>query len=68
MELELPRLGDKVRFAPEAFTGDRDPAQPKRAIVPKVVTGTIVYVNRAHRYYTAEFSARGVTMRESFKF
>jgi hypothetical protein len=68
MEPDQPRLGEKIRFAPDAFVGEHDPAQPKAAAVPKMVTGIVSYINEPHRYYTVEFPVRGVTMRESFKF
>lgn len=32
------------------------------------VSGTVVYVNEAHRYYTAEAPWYGYAIRESFKF
>lgn len=34
----------------------------------KTVTGTVVYINRKHRYFTAEFAFPGGKYRESFKF
>lgn len=34
----------------------------------KEIEGTVVYVNKKHRYYTVEFKAPGGKFRESFKF
>ena len=34
----------------------------------KPVTGVVVYENRPHKYFTAEYQVNGYTFRESFKF
>nr|DAJ66795.1 MAG TPA: hypothetical protein [Caudoviricetes sp.] len=33
-----------------------------------MVTGRIVYINRRHRYYIAEYAAGRQTRREAFKY
>lgn len=34
----------------------------------KILHGRIVYINEAHRYFTAETEVNGIKLRESFKF
>lgn len=65
----MPEIGEKVRFRPSAFVGEgEDPAPMGWHQIPRMVTGTIVYINRLHRHYMAEYQVHGVTLRESFKF
>lgn len=54
------QLGEWVRFLPPCFH-DRDDAA-------NMVTGRIVYINRRHRYYIAEYAAGRQTLREAFKY
>ena len=53
------QLGERVRFLPPCF--NRDDTE-------NMVTGRIVYVNRRHRYYIAEYPAGRQTLREAFKY
>lgn len=54
------QLGERVRFLPPCFH-DRDDAA--RHSVRR-----IVYINRLHRYYIAEYPAGRQTLREAFKY
>lgn len=54
------QLGERVRFLPTCFH-DRDDAA-------HMVTGRIVYINRRHRYYIAEYPAGRQALREAFKY
>ena len=42
-------------------------AKVNRHILPRVVTGRVVYINAEHRYYVAEYEVNGYRLRESFK-
>ena len=64
----MVQVGDKVRFAP-AHGADTDDGTGRRER-PRTVTGTVYYVNVAHRHFgvIAEVGSSGKTIRESFKF
>lgn len=65
----VPELGDPVRFRPSGFEGEgNDPISLGWLLVPKVVTGKIVYINQDHRFYDVEYEVHGVKLREAFKF
>lgn len=53
------QLGERVRFLPQCF--NRDDTE-------NMVTGRIVYINRQHRYYLAEYPAGRQALREAFKY
>lgn len=58
-------IGMKASFVPAfvpgaLWTKSLDPAE--------IVTGTIVYINWEHKYFTVEFKCGDTTQRESFKF
>ena len=61
------KLGERVAFKPSAFTFFKDDAGERQI---KTVSGTIVYINLPHRYFTVEYPLgnRGKLLRESFKF
>lgn len=63
------QIGDKVRFIPSGFGAEqtKSPLPGKKDPPPRYVTGKVVYINLAHRYYTAEYEVFGITLRESFK-
>ncbi|MBE5054763.1 hypothetical protein INF37_01925 [Pseudoflavonifractor sp. DSM 107456] len=61
-------LGEKYRFTPHAFTGEVGKTKGPMPCIPRMVTGRIVYINEAHRYFTVEASVDWATIRESFKF
>ena len=58
-------IGDKVRFKPAAFYRTRD--DPVYDI-PVEVTGTVVQIHEAHRWYRAQYSMPGCIGHETFKF
>lgn len=58
-------LGQEMRYVPCYSKGENDGEPEKRA---KSVTGTVIYVNREHKYFTVESHCGGVVHRESFKF
>lgn len=59
-------IGDTYTWTPTAFEG----ASGIMSVTTKTMTvhGRIVYINEAHRYYTAEAECNGYKLRESFKF
>ena len=64
-------IGDPVRFVPSAFTDfgatvSLRHAQELRAAY--MLSGTVVYINEAHRYYTVAAVCFGHELRESFKY
>lgn len=56
-------IGDTYSWTPAAFEGASGICGFKK---PRTVHGRIVYINEAHRYFTAEIN--GKKLRESFKF
>lgn len=61
-------MGQAVRFTPAAFVAEAvGEAKVNRHILPRVVTGRVVYINAEHRYYVAEYEVNGYRLRESFK-
>lgn len=55
-------VGDRIAWKPHAFT------RIETTEVPVTLSGRVIYVNDAHRYYTAEAACNGCAIRESFKF
>lgn len=55
-------IGDAVVFTPTAFI------HFERIEAPTRLSGRVVYVNAAHRYYTVEAPCNGYVIRESFIF
>lgn len=61
----MVKVGQKVQF---------DPSRDIKGFASKdtkgvVVTGTVVYVNEPHQWFTAEYkTASGVKLRTAFKF
>lgn len=55
------RIGTKLQLSPYVLTDSRYTEQKK-------ITGTVVYINKPHRFFTAEFVLPYGTFRESFKF
>ena len=55
-------LGDTFRRKPSGFSRAEAWGGPVR------LTWTVIGINLAHRYYTAEAVCHGATLRESFKF
>ena len=65
-----PELGDRQTFIPAAFEGEHQ--QGLLSIRPAAearVTGTVVYINEAHRWYRVRFDLPGgVPAFECFKY
>lgn len=58
-------IGDTYSWTPAAFEGASGICNIKRLAR---VSGRVVYINEAHRYFTAEAELHGIKLRESFKF
>lgn len=58
-------IGDTYTWTPSAFEGASGPGSFEKL---RTVHGRIVYINEAHRYFTAETELNGIKLRESFKF
>ena len=56
------QVGDPVRFVPFAFCNSQTQG------LPYALSGRVIYVNDAHRFYRVEAECNGYTIRESFKF
>lgn len=60
-------IGETVSFTPAAFSfGNNMSIRGERMAKP--VKGRVVYINRPHRYFTAEYKAGDQMLKESFKF
>lgn len=59
-------IGDTYSWSPTAFEGSSGINESGRKRY--IVHGKIVYINEAHRYFTAEAACNGTMLRESFKF
>lgn len=60
-------IGETVSFTPAAFSfGNNMSIRGERMAKP--VKGRVVYINRRHRYFTAEYKAGDQMLKESFKF
>lgn len=59
------RINNTITWTPAAFEGANGIASIGRC---GEVHGRIVYINRKHRYFTAEADINGYKLRESFKF
>lgn len=59
-------IGEPFSWDPAAFEGSNGIL----SVTTKETTahGRVVYINEAHRYFTAEANVGGVGIRESFKF
>lgn len=58
-------IGDTYSWTPAAFEGASGICNIKRLAR---VSGRVVYINEAHRYFTAEAEINGNKLRERFKF
>lgn len=58
-------IGDTYTWTPSAFEGASGICSIKKLAR---VSGRVVYINEAHRYFTAEADINGKKLRESFKF
>lgn len=58
-------IGEPFSWKPTAFEG----ASGIRSFEKLArVSGRVVYINKAHHYFTVEAEAHGCKLRESFKF
>lgn len=59
-------IGEPWSWKPAAFEGSNG----IMSVTSKETTvhGKVVYINEAHRYFTAEATVGGIALRESFKF
>nr|DAH26595.1 MAG TPA: hypothetical protein [Caudoviricetes sp.] len=59
-------IGEPFSWKPAAFEGSTG----IMSVTAKETTehGRVVYINEAHRYFTAEADINGKKLRESFKF
>lgn len=57
------KVGDTVRWRPAAWYERGD-----FPLAPSEVTGRVIYVNEAHRFYTVEARLGEDRLRESFRF
>lgn len=58
-------IGEPFSWTPAAFEGASGICSFEKL---KTVHGRVVYINEAHRYFTAEAEVHGINLRESFKF
>ena len=64
-----PEIGDRITFTPSAFISiGGGPKYTPDGMVPVKVTGTIVEVHEAHRWYRCEYDCLGVILNECFKY
>lgn len=64
----VPRLGAAYHFTPAAFLGENAGGFPERSKIPRSVTGRIIYINWAHRYFTVAYEVHGYELKEGIKF
>lgn len=64
-----PKVGDPVQFAMTAFIKPDGVGEDLYAgQMPYWLDGSVVYVNREHRYFVAEAVLFGHKLRETFKY
>lgn len=59
-------IGEPFSWKPAAFQGST--GIMSGTTKETTAHGRVVYINEAHRYFTAEAEAHGYKLRESFKF
>ena len=64
---DIPEVGEPICWVPAAFTEHNSGVAGMLGAAVRL-SGRIVYVNEAHRWYRAEASFPGGTIREGFKF
>ena len=61
-------LGKAYRFVPSAFSGEKE-GQAGGRVIPRELTGKIVWINRRHRFFVVEVEIHDrFLLRECFKF
>ena len=63
-----PKLGARYDFIPAAFVGERGGHLPGGKEIPRLVGGTITYINWVHRFFKVDYEVHGYKLSESFKF
>ena len=58
-------IGEPFSWKPAAFEGASGLGSFEKL---RTVHGRVVYINEAHRYFTAEADINGIKLREIFKF
>lgn len=58
-------IGEPFSWKPAAFEGASGLGSFEKL---RTLHGRVVYINEAHRYFTAEADINGKKLRESFKF
>ena len=64
--MQEPQLGDRITFQPAGFVDTLRDDIPN--VWPATVTGTVDYINRAHRFYRVGFEVHGKRMEQCLKF
>ncbi len=64
----MPYVGEPYSWKPCAYEGIYGAQDLRSARGTDKLNGRVVYVNREHRYFTAEAQIFGYKLRESFKF
>ena len=64
----MPKLGDKIRFAPSAFLSTKGHEQDIFGVAAYRQDGEICYINNTHRYYRVRYATQGAAQYECFKF
>ena len=62
------KLGAPYHFTPAAFSGEKSAVLPGGKPVPRAVTGKIVFIHWAHRYFVVEYELNGCKLEEAIKF
>ena len=61
-------LGETYKFRPEGLDQHSDGSLAHLPGRPRYVTGTIDYINEAHRYFRVRYEMWGKAFHECFKF
>ena len=64
----MPKLGDKIRFAPSAFLSTKGYELDVFNVAAYKQDGEVCYINEAHRYCRVVFYPQGKAQYECFKF
>ena len=64
----VPALGAPYSFTPAAFLQEKSALLPGQQPVPRPVTGTITYINWAHRWFRVTYKVNGTELSQGIKF
>lgn len=62
------KIGDKIRFQPEAFVSTTGKDQHQFGVMDHKVVGRVCLINRAHRWFRVRYETPFGIQHESFKF